>query len=136
MNNSIELPDAKRQPDCCIINYIRRYKKIIQEDSNSSLYMSLMHFMNEKSNYGSYRKLRYDMAFFICLVISKYALKYFGLDSSIYSQKIPKLFTRCHQTVPRFQNFPGGACPRTPLARLCTCGACLPNIGLRAFGAQ
>ena len=81
--------------------------------------------MNEKSNYGtcSYRKLRYDIAFFICL-LSKYALKYSGLDSSIYCQKVPKLCTRCHQTIPRFQIFPGGACPRTPPppppAGLCT----------------
>ena len=77
---------------------------MIQEDSNSSLFMSLMHLMNEKSNYGSYTKLRYDMAFFIWLVISKYALKYSGLDSSIYSQKYQKYApdaTKLYQIFPR-----------------------------------
>ena len=50
----------------------------------------------------------------VSLVISEYALKYSGLDSSISSLKIPKRHIRCHQTVPRFQNFPVEACPRTP----------------------
>ena len=44
----------------------------------------------------------------ICLIISEYALKYSVLDGSIGSLKIPKRRIRCHQTVPRFQNFPGG----------------------------
>ena len=48
------------------------------------------------------------------LVISEYALKYSGLDGSNCSLKIPKRRIICHQTVSRFQNFPGGACPRTP----------------------
>ena len=50
------------------------------------------------------------------LIISKYALKYSALDSSIYSQKYQKKKrTRCHQTVPRFQNFPGvGSMPPDP----------------------
>ena len=53
------------------------------------------------------------------LVVSKYALKYAGLDSSICSPKIPKRHIRCRRTIPsRFQNLPGGACPRTPLSRL------------------
>ena len=49
----------------------------------------------------------------LSLVISEYALKYSELDGSICSLKIPKTRIRCHQTVPRFQNFPGAACPRT-----------------------
>ena len=61
------------------------------------------------------------------------ALKYFGLDGSICSIKIPKpkRGIRCHQTVPRLQNFSGGACPRTPLARLRACRA-----RLRTFHAK
>ena len=46
----------------------------------------------------------------------EYALKYSGFDSSICSPKNTKRRFRCHQTVPRFQNFPRGACPRTHLA--------------------
>ena len=56
------------------------------------------------------------------LVISEYALKYMyaGLDSSICSSKIPKRHIRCYCTIPpTFQNnFPGGACPPTPLEML------------------
>ena len=51
----------------------------------------------------------------VSLVISECALEYSGLDSSICP---PKIRIRCHQTVPRCQKNPGGAYPRTHLARL------------------
>ena len=55
---------------------------------------------------------------FIRLVISKYALKNTGLDSSVYmySQKIPKLRTRCTKLYQDFNFFPGEHAPGHPLA--------------------
>ena len=64
-------------------------------------------------------------------------IRQFYLLSLSLSKK--KRRTRCHQTVPRFQNFPRGAYPWTPpppQARLCAYGAKLHSIGLQTIGLR